>query len=132
MLLDDMEEAERKEYVNEADKNGITPVYLARQKGERSVLYLSICIVACAADVCMSLCPTWQHLMLMKGGRRASRRRKVSCTAASAASSLEGVQICACAWHAGWTGCQHGWGVRDGTKRCCWAVSRPACAWQRR
>eukprot|EP00891_Asterochloris_glomerata_P006362 jgi/Astpho2/6362/e_gw1.00091.64.1_t len=37
VLLDDMEEAERKEYVNEADKNGITPVYLARQKGDEAL-----------------------------------------------------------------------------------------------
>ena len=49
MLLDDMEEAERKEYVNEADKNGITPVFLARQKGEQLVLYLSGCVIACTA-----------------------------------------------------------------------------------
>ena len=51
VLLDDMEEAERKEYVNEADKNGITPVYLARQKGEQSDLHLSGCVDACMSHV---------------------------------------------------------------------------------
>ena len=60
VLLDDMEEAERKEYVNEADKNGITPVYLARQKGEQSVL--SSCVGACMALVCTSLHPARRHL----------------------------------------------------------------------
>ena len=76
MLLDDMEEAERKEYVNEADKNGITPVYLARQKGERCVLHLSGCLVACMARVCTSLCPAWQHMAEM--GRLKEGRAKGS------------------------------------------------------
>ena len=74
MLLDDMEEAERKEYVNEADKNGITPVYLARQKGESCVLHLAGCAVACMAHVCMSLRLAWQHMADMGRLSRESQR----------------------------------------------------------
>lgn len=34
VLLEDLEPGERTEYVNEADRNGITPVFLAKQRGE--------------------------------------------------------------------------------------------------
>ena len=32
-LLEDLEEEERVAFLNDADKNGITPVFLAKQKG---------------------------------------------------------------------------------------------------
>ncbi|DBA82248.1 hypothetical protein WJX79_006826 [Trebouxia sp. C0005] len=34
VLLEDLEKADRLEYVNAADKSGITPVFLAKQRGE--------------------------------------------------------------------------------------------------
>lgn len=33
VLLEDLEKADRMEYVNAADKSGITPVFLAKQRG---------------------------------------------------------------------------------------------------
>lgn len=33
VLLEDLEKADRLEYVNAADKSGITPVFLAKQRG---------------------------------------------------------------------------------------------------
>lgn len=36
VLLEDLEKADRLEYVNAADKSGITPVFLAKQRGGQS------------------------------------------------------------------------------------------------
>ncbi len=35
VLLEDLEKPDRLEYVNAADKSGITPVFLAKQRGEQ-------------------------------------------------------------------------------------------------
>ena len=35
-LLEDLDEEERVAFLNDADKNGITPVFLAKQKGDHS------------------------------------------------------------------------------------------------
>ena len=34
VLLEDLDKADKLEYVNAADKSGITPVFLAKQKGD--------------------------------------------------------------------------------------------------
>lgn len=104
VLLDDMEEAERKEYVNEADKNGITPVYLARQKGKLSALYLSGCVVACMAHVCMSLRPAWQRLLTNVAHKRRSRasRRLVQHGAAASVACLYAITLSMGAMQPAW------------------------------
>ena len=46
VLLEDLEKADRLEYVNAADKSGITPVFLAKQRG------LLLCLrLLCAAYI---------------------------------------------------------------------------------
>lgn len=49
VLLEDLEKADRLEYVNAADKSGITPVFLAKQRGllpSFNHLYIA-CVVSC-------------------------------------------------------------------------------------
>eukprot|EP00884_Botryococcus_braunii_P013152 jgi/Botrbrau1/21838/Bobra.0190s0052.1 len=48
VLLEDLPVQEREEYVNEPDRNGITPVFLAKQKGEEGLEAFEY-LLACGA-----------------------------------------------------------------------------------
>lgn len=50
VLLEDLEKADRLEYVNAADKSGITPVFLAKQRGRNTSFVQSVSLVACEPD----------------------------------------------------------------------------------
>ena len=45
VLLEDLDKADKLEYVNAADKSGITPVFLAKQKGMLGVNSLSFTVL---------------------------------------------------------------------------------------
>lgn len=57
VLLEDLEKADRREYVNAADKSGITPVFLAKQRGRNTSLFnLSVWLLASLMELMLISC----------------------------------------------------------------------------